>query len=138
LITLEISSGHADVARANIANAGLSDRVEVIVGDAFESLRALDPESAPTFDLVFIDANKDGYPRYFREALRLTRPGGIIVADNVVRSGRVLDPAESGSDVAGIRGLIEIISRDPRIAATAIQTVGEKSYDGFLIARIAD
>jgi predicted O-methyltransferase YrrM len=134
LVTLEISQEHATVARANIARAGLADRVEVLVGDARESLAGL----AGQFDLVFIDANKEGYPDYLREALGLTRPGGLIVADNVVRQGRILDPDDAGSDVVGIREFVNLVAAEARISASVLQTVGDKSYDGFLIARVLD
>ena len=136
LITLEISPENACVATSNITKAGLSDRIEIRVGDARESLRRMAARADEVFDLVFIDANKDNNPDYFREALRLTRPGAVILVDNVVRHGRVLDSGDAGSDIRGVREMIELISTDPRVSATVIQTVGDKSHDGFLIARV--
>jgi predicted O-methyltransferase YrrM len=132
LVTIEASPRHAEVAVANLANAGLSSVVEVMVGDALEVLPTLD--GGEPFDLVFLDADKAGNPDYLTWSLRLTRPGSVIVADNVVRNGDVLDADSLDPSVIGIRRFSEQLGTDPRLAATAIQTVGAKGYDGFAIA----
>lgn len=132
LITLEFNPKHAEVARANIARAGLAGKVEVQAGKALDTLPSLVAE-AP-FDLVFIDADKEGYCDYFAWSLKLTRPGSLIVADNVVRKGAVTDPASPDAMVQGIRRFNQMLAAEPRVAATAIQTVGVKGYDGFAIA----
>jgi predicted O-methyltransferase YrrM len=132
LITLEYNPKHADVARANIAHAGLSDRVKVITGAAIDTLPTL---SGP-FDLSFIDADKRSNPDYFRWALKLSRRGSIIVVDNVVREGRVLDAKTDDADIQGIRRLTEIMAAESRVSATAIQTVGVKGYDGLAVALV--
>ena len=134
LVTLELEERHAAVARANLDHAGLGDRVEVRVGPADASLRALVAEGAGPFDLVFIDADKDGYATYLERALELTRPGSLIIADNVVRGGEVADPGSREQNVAGVRRFNERLAAEPRLAATAVQTVGVKGYDGFAIA----
>ncbi len=134
LVTLEYEPRHAEVARANIARAGLDGIVEVRVGRAVETLPMLEAEGAGPFDLIFIDADKPSNPDYFAWALRLSRPGGVIVIDNVVRDGRVVEAASGASDVLGVRRMIELIAAEPRVSATAIQTVGAKGYDGFAIA----
>lgn len=138
LITVEHQQKHADVARANIASAGLADLVDVRVGEALDELRRLteelpDEQGGP-FDLVFIDADKEHNAGYFAAAVRLTRTGGVIIVDNVVRGGEVVDANSESSAVQGTRRLIEAISTEPRVSATAIQTVGVKGYDGFAIA----
>ncbi len=132
LITLEYNPKHADVARANIANAGLSDRVKVITGAALDTLPAL---SGP-FDLSFIDADKQSNPDYFHWALKLSRRGSIIVVDNVVREGKVLDAKSNDANIDGIRRLNTMIAAESRVSATAIQTVGVKGYDGLAIALV--
>jgi predicted O-methyltransferase YrrM len=134
LITLEADAKHADVARANIARAGLADRVEVRLGKAIDTLPGLMSE-AP-FDMVFIDADKVGYPEYFSWAVQLARPGSLIVADNVVRDGAVIDAASRDANVQGVRRFNELLAADARVSATAIQTVGSKGYDGLAIARV--
>jgi predicted O-methyltransferase YrrM len=136
LITLEASPRHAEVATANLATAGLADRVDVIVGPANETLPTLD--GGEPFDLVFLDADKAGNPDYLKWAVRLTRPGSVIVADNVVRGGDVLDGASIDPSVVGVRRFSELLGADPRLASTAIQTVGAKGYDGFAIAVVLD
>ncbi|MEV0734987.1 O-methyltransferase [Streptomyces sp. NPDC050549] len=138
LITLEYSPKHAEVAGRNIARAGLDKLVEVRVGPALDSLAALAGENAAPFDLVFIDADKANNPHYVEWALKLTRPGSLIIVDNVVRGGRVADPANTDPDVLGTRAAIELIGSHPRLSGTAIQTVGEKGYDGFALARVVD
>ncbi|WP_262057774.1 O-methyltransferase [Streptomyces sp. STR69] len=138
LITLEYSPKHAEVANRNIARAGLDKLVEVRVGPALESLAGLADENAAPFDLVFIDADKANNPHYVEWALKLSRPGSLIIVDNVVRGGRVADPANTDPDVLGTRAAIELIGSHPRLSGTAIQTVGEKGYDGFALARVID
>jgi predicted O-methyltransferase YrrM len=132
LITLEANPKHAEIARDNIARAGLAGKVEVRLGKALDTLPQLTTE-AP-FDLVFIDADKEGYCDYFAWSLKLTRPGSVIVADNVVRKGAVIDRASSDSMVQGVRRFNQMLATEPRVSATAIQTVGAKGYDGFAIA----
>jgi len=134
LITLEVDPHHADVARRNLANAGLTDRVEVRVGPALETL----PELAGPFDFAFIDADKPNNAGYFAHALRLSRPGALIVVDNVVRDGAVVDARTGDAAVQGTRRLVEAVAAEPRVSATAIQTVGAKGYDGYLLAVVGD
>ena len=136
LVTLEYAPKHAEVARRNIAHAGLSDRVEVRVGAAVESLPKLVEEGAGPFDLVFIDADKEGYPDYLDWSLKLARRGSLIVADNMVRGGKVADARSKDSMVQGVRRFNEKLSTEPRLSATAIQTVGVKGYDGFVMALV--
>jgi predicted O-methyltransferase YrrM len=137
LISLEIDPAHAQVASANIARAGVSDQVEIRLGPALETLPKLEQEGAGPFDLAFIDADKANNPGYFSWALRLSRPGGLIVVDNVVRGGRVADPYSPDADVQGVRRLHELIAAEPRVSATAIQTVGSKGYDGFTLVLVS-
>lgn len=137
LITLEADSGYAEVARTNIANAGLSDLVELRVGPALEALPDLEAEGVGPFDFVFIDADKIHTPDYFTWALERTRPGGLIVADNVVRDGALADPESDDPTIPAQRRLHELIAADPRVTATTIQTVGSKGYDGFTLALVA-
>lgn len=132
LVTLELEQHHADVARFNLARAALTDRVELIVGPAADSLAVMDATSP--FDLVFIDADKEGNVGYLREALRLTRPGATIIVDNVVREGDILDPASADPKVQGTLALYDAVAAEPRLSATVVQTVGAKKWDGFLIA----
>jgi predicted O-methyltransferase YrrM len=136
LISLEYSAKHAEVATRNIARAGLDKVVEVRVGPALESLPKLADENPPPFDLVFIDADKANNPHYVEWSLRLTSTGSLIVVDNVVRGGRVLDTDSDAPDVRGTRAAIELIGSHPRLNGTAIQTVGSKGYDGFALARV--
>jgi len=135
LISLELDPKHAAVATANLARAGFADRAEVRVGPAIAALPRLEQEKAGPFDLVFIDADKPSNADYFAWALKLTRPGSLIVVDNVVRRGAVTD-AGGDANVQGVRRLADLISGEPRVDATALQTVGDKGYDGFLIARV--
>ena len=125
---------HADVARSNIAHAGLSDITEVLVGPALDTLPALAKNGRGPFDLVFIDADKRNIPSYYEWAVRLSRVGTVIIVDNVVRNGTVVDATNADPSVQGARRLLERISTDDRVSATAIQTVGRKGYDGFVIA----
>jgi predicted O-methyltransferase YrrM len=134
LVTLEVSAQHAAVARANIERAGVSNVVEVVEGPAIDSLTRIAALNPAPFDLVFIDADKANNPVYLEWSLRLTRPGSVIIADNVVRNGSVADGASEDPNVRGIRRFIELCARDPRLNATAIQTVGAKGHDGFAIA----
>ncbi len=136
LLTLEINPATAKVARANLARAGLDGVVEVRVGPALDSLRELCARKPAPFDLVFIDADKVNNPDYFRAALELTRSGSLIVVDNVVREGRILDEHSHDANVRGTRALYAVMGAEPRVTATAIQTVGSKGYDGFAIARV--
>lgn len=133
LITLEYEQKHADVARENIKHAGLSDKVEVRVGSAIDTLPALVKEGAPPFDLIFIDADKPGYPEYFKWSMKLSRPGTVIIADNVVRDGEVINANSEDERVQGIRAFNEVVTKEKRFCATTIQTVGPKGYDGFII-----
>lgn len=134
LVTLEYEPRHAEVARANLARAGLSDRVEVRVGKGLDSLPVLHAEGTGPFDVVFIDADKPSNPGYLEWALKLSRPGTVIVLDNVVREGKVIDPASGDVNVEGARAGFDFIAAHPRLSATALQTVGSKGYDGFAIA----
>lgn len=136
LITLEYEALHADVATANIAMAGLADRVEVRRGAGAASMAALVKEKARPFDFVFIDADKSGYPQYLEWALRLTRPGSLIVADNMVRGGKVIDAKSRDESVQGVRKFNALVAKNPKLEATAVQTVGSKGYDGFVLARV--
>ncbi|GAA2276022.1 O-methyltransferase [Streptomyces ruber] len=138
LITLEYEPRHADVARRNLERAGLGERTEVRVGPALESLPRLAEEHPEPFDLVFIDADKVNNPHYVEWALELTRPGALIVLDNVVRGGRVIDADSDAPDVLGTRAALELIATHPRLSGTAVQTVGSKGHDGFALARVLD
>jgi len=130
LISLEYKQKHAEVARANLAQAGLSEVAEVRVGAGSDLL----PTLTGPFDFFFIDADKEGYPDYFRGCLKLARPGSVMVFDNVVRDGKVIDAATSDTAVQGARQLHDAIAAEPRVSATSIQTVGSKGYDGFCLA----
>ncbi|WP_327323305.1 O-methyltransferase [Streptomyces sp. NBC_01210] len=137
LISLEYSPAHAEVARANLAHAGLDKIVEVRTGAALQTLPKLatEPGVGP-FDLVFIDADKENNPRYVEWALKLTRPGSVIIVDNAVRGGAVVDADNTNPAIVGTREMYELVAREPRLSATAVQTVGTKGYDGFLLARV--
>jgi predicted O-methyltransferase YrrM len=134
IVSLEIDESYAGVARSNLAQAGLAERVEIRVGPATDSLQAMVDRGESPFDLIFIDADKPNNPTYLRLALALSRPGTVIVGDNVVREGAVIDPDSDDPLVQGVRAFYEILAADDRLAATTIQTVGTKGYDGFLIA----
>lgn len=138
LISLEVNEKHAGVARANIAKAGLAGKVEVRLGRAFETLPLLAAEGKGPFDLTFIDADKQSNPDYFQWALSLSRRGSLIIIDNVVRDGAVIDAASRDPNVIGVRRLNEVMAAEPRVCATAMQTVGSKGYDGFAIALVVD
>jgi predicted O-methyltransferase YrrM len=133
LVTLEYEKKHAAVAQKNIERAGLADRVEVRVGDAKETMPQLVSEGAGPFDLIFVDADKQGYPVYFEWALKLSRKGTVIIADNVVRDGEVLKAKSKDASVPGVRKFNRTVTADKRVSATAIQTVGSKGYDGFAV-----
>ncbi len=137
LVTLEISAVHAAVAVANLARAGFSANVEVRVGQALHSLETLAREQAGPFDVIFIDADKPNNPAYLEASMRLARPGTLIIADNVVRAGAVAHAGSNNPSVVGIRRFCEIVGRHPRLTATAVQTVGAKGYDGFLLALVS-
>lgn len=134
VLTLEYAPAHAEVARANLERAGLSERVEVRVGAALESLPAIEREGLAPFDLVFIDADKENNAAYVRWALALSHPGTVIVVDNVVRGGAVADPDSRDPMVLGSRAVLELIAAEPRLDGTALQTVGSKGWDGLAIA----
>ena len=138
LITLEIDAMHAEVARKNVERAGVGDRVKVLVAPAAESLATLEADGVEPFDLVFIDADKASSAIYFQAALRLSRPGSLIIVDNVVRKGAVVDAATTDVNIRGIREVTELLARETRVSATAVQTVGSKGYDGFILARVVE
>jgi len=134
LITLEAEPRHAEIARANIARAGLAEVVQMRVGRALDTLPQLAAEGHGPFDFVFIDADKPGYAAYFEWALKLTRRGSLIIADNVVRKGAVIDAGSNDPSVQGARDFNAVLAAEPRVTATALQTVGSKGYDGLAIA----
>lgn len=134
LVTLELDPRYAEVAGANIARAGVGGVVEQRVGPALDSLRALREEGVEAFDMVFIDADKARTPEYFTEALELTRRGGLIVVDNVVRGGELAVADSDDEGARGMRRFHELAAAEPRVQATTIQTVGAKGYDGFTLA----
>jgi predicted O-methyltransferase YrrM len=134
LITLEISPANAAVAQRNLERAGLAERVEVIVAPATESLNRLIADRVQPFDLVFIDADKERSVEYFEAALALSHPGTVIIVDNVVREGAIIDARSTDANVQGMRRLTEHVARERRVSVTAIQTVGSKGYDGFILA----
>jgi predicted O-methyltransferase YrrM len=135
LVTLEAEPRHAEVARSNIAGAGLAEAVDLRLGPALDTLPAL--AEGPPFDLVFVDADKAGSAAYLEWALRLSRPGTVIVLDNMVRGGDVLDASGTDAAVAGIRHAFDALQADPRLTATALQTVGAKGWDGFAVAVVS-
>lgn len=136
VVTLESDVKHAAVAQANFVRAGLAERIELREGPALETLPALAASEAASFDLVFIDADKPSNPDYFAWALKLTHRGSLILIDNVVREGAVIDGTSTDAAVVGVRRLMEQVSAEPRVSATALQTVGAKGYDGFLMAMV--
>jgi predicted O-methyltransferase YrrM len=137
LVSCELSPKHAEVARANLQRAGLDRRVQIEVGPARDTLARLIAAGA-RFDLVFIDADKASYPEYLQGALQLSHPGTLIVADNVVREGRVVDAATRDADIRGIRSFIEQLSSASGVMAVALQTVGERGHDGFALALVTE
>lgn len=136
VVTLEFEPRHAEVARRNLDRAGVGDRVDIRVGAALESLPAL--EGQEPFDMVFIDADKENNANYVRAALKKSRPGTVIVVDNVVRAGAVADPSVDDERIRGSREVLELLATEPRLDATALQTVGSKGWDGFAIALVTD
>ena len=138
LVTLESEPAHVAVARANLARAGFEPRVEIREGLALETLTSLQRERAEAFDLVFLDADKENYPNYLPALMPLTRPGTLIVADNVVRGGEVVDPESPDARVQGVREFNRLLAADSRIDATVLQTVGVKGYDGFVIGIVGE
>jgi predicted O-methyltransferase YrrM len=134
VVTLELEPRHAEIARANLQNAGLSDRVDLRVGRAAELLKALAGGKTAPFDLIFIDADKASYPEYLGLSLKLSRPGTVIVADNVVRDGKVIEPKNPDPNLQGVRRFTDLIAAEPRLSSTVLQTVGSKGYDGFAIS----
>ena len=143
IVTLELDPHHAEVAAANLERAGVSEMVQLRVGAALQTLPELHAEGAGPFDLIFIDADKRNYPGYLEWSLKLSRPGSVIIGDNVVRAGVILDPdgydprlGEGG--VQEVRRFYDLLAAEPRVSATAVQTVGEKGHDGFVIALVGD
>jgi len=136
LVSLELNPAYADVAQSNLAHAGLADRVQLRVGAAIESLRTLVAEGAGPFDLIFLDADKPSTPEYFEQALQLSRPGGLIISDNVVRGGALAEQDTEDAGARGMRRFHDMLAAEPRITATTIQTVGRKGYDGFTVVLV--
>ncbi len=136
VITLEANSKHAEISRSNFARAGLSGLIELRLGPALETLQKLAAEGRGPFDLIFIDANKSSMAEYFDWSLKLARPGSVIIADNVIRDGGVLDANSKDEDIQGVRRFNERLAVDKRVSATEIQTVGSKGYDGFALVMV--
>jgi predicted O-methyltransferase YrrM len=136
VVTLEAVAKHADIARTNIAHAGLSEVVELRLGRALDTLPQLAAEGRGPFDLIFIDADKPNTPDYFAWALKLSRPGSLIIVDNVIRQGQLADAANTDPNVQGMQRFLDRLAAEPRVSATAIQTVGGKGYDGFAVAMV--
>jgi predicted O-methyltransferase YrrM len=136
VVTLELERKHADVARASFEHAGLADRIELKLGRALDTLQQLAAERREAFDFVFIDADKASIPEYFDWSLKLSRPGSVIVVDNVVRRGAVADPGSTDVHVRGVQRFHELLAKETRVSATTVQTVGSKGYDGFTFALV--
>ncbi|HXS77677.1 MAG TPA: O-methyltransferase [Terracidiphilus sp.] len=136
VITLEREKRHAEIAQRNFDNAGVAKRVELRIGPASKSLAGLVAEKTAPFDFIFIDADKASYPEYIDWSLKLSRPGTLIIADNVVRDGKVIDPENPDPNIKGVRRFTEMVAAEPRLSATVLQTVGSKGYDGFAIAMV--
>jgi len=136
LVTLEYEAKHAEVARKNIARAGLDGIVELRLGDARKTLPELAKENGGPFDVIFVDANKDSTPEYFEWALKMSRKGSVIIVDNVIRDGAVIDASSEDAGIQGIRRFNEMAAKEKRVSTTAIQTVGSKGYDGFAMALV--
>jgi predicted O-methyltransferase YrrM len=134
VVTLELEQRHAEIALSNLEFAGAMDRVEIRVGPALETLRAMTESGEEPFGLIFIDADKKSMPEYVEYSLRLSRPGTVLVLDNVVRDGQVLDANTDDENVQGVQRCMEMLAREPRLSATAIPTVGARGYDGFAVA----
>lgn len=138
VVTLEVDPHHAEVARGNLDRAGLGAVADVVLGPAVDSLEVLIAARPEPFDLVFIDADKQNNARYLAAALRLARPGSAIVVDNVVRGVAVVDPASADPNVQGTRAVLDLVRAEPRLTATALQTVGSKGWDGFVLALVRE
>ncbi|HUY94456.1 MAG TPA: O-methyltransferase [Terracidiphilus sp.] len=136
VVTLELDPRHAEIARANLDAAGVSGRVEIRVGVALDSLRKLHEDGSAPFDLIFIDADKQGMPEYLDSSLKLSHPGTVIIADNVVRDGKVVDENTDDPQVRGVQRFLQAVAANPRLSATAVPTVGERGYDGFAVAMV--
>lgn len=137
VVSLEIDPNRAATARASLAAAEVSDRVEILEGPAADTMRRLHAESATPFDLCFLDADKRSLPEYLELSLHLAHPGSVIIADNVVRDGHIVDSKHPDEDVQGVRRFLEMLSADPRLTSTAIPTVGARGYDGFSLAIVS-
>ncbi|NUU76569.1 O-methyltransferase [Paenibacillus xylanilyticus] len=138
IVTLEADPHHAEMARTNLTRAGLINKVDLRVGPALTTLPDVQEEYREPFDFIFIDADKPSNPDYLRWALRLSRPGSLIIGDNIVRDGEVVNAESTDNRVQGVRQFLQLISENPRLEATALQTVGSKGYDGFVIARVIE
>lgn len=138
VVTLEIDPKHAEIARANLKGAGVLDRVEIRVGKAIDTLREIQKSGADLFDLIFIDADKKSLPEYLEWSLKLSHPGTVIIADNVVRDGKVIQADSTDPDIQGVRRFTEMMAAEPRLCATAIPTVGARGYDGFSVGVVLD
>ncbi|MFZ6873992.1 O-methyltransferase [Undibacterium sp. Di27W] len=136
VVSLEFNPHNAAVAQKNIERAGLSHMIDIRVGKALDTLPQLQAEGLHPFDLIFIDADKPNNPHYLEWSLKLSRPGTLIIGDNVVRNGAVIDPASSDANVQGVRSFFDLMANNPRLSATALQTVGSKGYDGFSMALV--
>ena len=136
VVTLEADPKHADVAQKNFARAGVANKVELRLGKALDTLPQVAAEGRSPFDMFFIDANKSNMPEYFEWSLKLARKGSVIIADNVVREGAVLDANSKDADIQGIRRFLEMVGKEKRVSGTALQTVGTKNYDGFALVLV--
>lgn len=136
VVTLELDPHHAEIARQNLARAGVLERVEIRLGSAQDSLRGLVEGGVAPFDMIFLDADKQSLPEYLEWSMQLARPGTIIVADNVVRDGKVIDERSSDVHIQEVRRFLELVAQHPRLSATAFQTVGGRGYDGFALALV--
>lgn len=134
VVTIELEPHHAKIARANLERAGVLDRVDLLLGRAADLLKDLRAAGTPPFDLIFIDADKASYPEYLKLSLELSHPGTLIIADNVVRDGKVIEANNPDPNIQGVRRFTELVAGEPRLSATVLQTVGSKGYDGFAIA----
>jgi len=136
IITLEADPKHADVAKKNFARAGVESKVELRLGKALDTLPQIAADGRGPFDLFFIDANKSNMPEYFEWSLKLARKGSVIIADNVVREGAILDEKSKDADIQGIRRFLEMVGKEKRVSGTALQTVSTKNYDGFALVLV--
>ncbi len=136
IVTLEASPKHADIAQKNFARAGVADKVELRLGKALDTLPKVAADGRAPFDMFFIDANKSNMPEYFEWSLKLARKGSVIIADNVVREGAVLDAKSKDADIQGVRRFLEMVGKERRVSGTALQTVSSKNYDGFALVLV--